>query len=112
GALFTVTISNSAGSATSSAAMLTVNPVTTTLQITTTQLPGGVLAGAYTSTLAATGGTSPYAWTLSNGALPKGLTLNNAGVISGTPSVAGAFSFTVQVKDAASNSASANLTIN
>ena len=46
GALFTVTISNSAGSATSSAAILTVNAVTSTLQITTTQLPGGTLAAA------------------------------------------------------------------
>jgi hypothetical protein len=112
GALFTVTISNSAGSATSSAAILTVNAVTSTLQITTTQLPGGTLAAAYTSTLAATGGTSPYSWTIARGTLPKGLTLNNAGAISGTPSVAGAFPFTVLVKDTATNSASANLTIN
>ena len=112
GALFTVAVTNSAGSATSSAATLTVNAVTSTLQITTTQLPGGILAGSYTSTLAATGGTPPYSWTLSGGTLPKGLTLSSAGAISGTPSVAGAFPFTVQVKDAASNSASANLTIN
>jgi len=112
GALFTVMVSNSAGSVTSSAAPLTVNAVTSTLKITTTQLPGGTLAGAYASTLAATGGTPPYAWSLSSGALPKGLILNSAGTISGTATVAGSSSFTVAVKDSTGALASANLSIN
>ena len=43
-----------------------------------------------------TGGISP-AWTLSSGALPPGLTLSTAGVLSGTPTQGGTFNFTVRV---------------
>ena len=111
GAQFTVVVSNAAGSATSSAATLTVNAAPT-LQITTSQLPGGFVSGAYASTLTATGGSTPYTWNLASGALPNGLALNAAGTISGTPSVAGSFPFTVQVKDAAAQSASRNFFIN
>src|SRR5208283_5146493 len=57
------------------------------LTITTASLPGGQLNLAYSQTLAATGGLAPYAWSISTGALPAGLTLNAAtGAISGTPS--------------------------
>src|SRR5580700_431144 len=112
GELFTVTVSNSAGSATSTAAMLTVDAVTSTLKITTAQLPAGTLANPYTSTLAATGGTPPYTWSLSSGVLPNGITMNSAGNISGSPTVAGTSPFTVVVKDSTGASASANLSIN
>jgi len=112
GELFTVTVSNSAGSATSTAARLTVNSVTSALQITTTQLPGGTLGGAYTSAVSATGGTSPYAWSISSGTLPTGVSLASSGAISGTPTVAGTFPFTIAVKDSTGASASANLSIN
>ena len=112
GELFTVTVSNSAGSATSTAALLTVNAVTSTLKITTAQLPAGTLANPYTSTLAATGGTPPYTWSLSSGALPSGLAMNSAGNISGSPTVAGTSPFTVILKDSTGASASANLSIN
>src|SRR5207248_1612505 len=111
GAQFTVVVSNAAGSATSSAAMLTVNAAST-LQITTAQLPGGAVAGTYSATLSATGGSTPYTWSLLSGTLPNGLTLNASGSLSGTPSLAGSFPFTVQVKDAAGLSASANFSIN
>jgi len=111
GAQFSLVVSNAAGSATSSAATLTVNAAST-LQVTTTQLPGGFVSGGYTSTLTATGGSTPYTWSLVSGTLPKGLTLNAGGSLSGTPSVAGSFPFTVQVKDAAAQSASRNFSIN
>jgi hypothetical protein len=112
GAPFSVVVSNSAGSVTSSVATLTVNSASTPLQISTLQLPGGFVAGGYSSTLAATGGSTPYSWTLLSGSLPNGLTLNAGGVLSGTPSLAGSFPFTVQVKDASSNTASRNFSIN
>ena len=49
------------------------------------------------------GGTGPYTWRVSDGALPSGLTLNAAtGVISGKPADRGVFIFTVEVKDSAS----------
>src|SRR5438477_595016 len=112
GGQFTVVVSNSAGSVTSSAAILTVNASIPPLQVTSSQLPGGTVASAYSATLSASGGTSPYSWSLSSGTLPTGLILSSSGTLSGTPTVAGAFPFTVAVNDAASGSASANLSIN
>jgi len=82
------------------------------LQISTAQLSGGFVSGGYSATLAATGGSTPYAWSLASGSLPNGLTLSSAGVLSGTPSLAGSFSFSIQVKDASSATASRNFSIN
>ncbi|HEV2350977.1 MAG TPA: putative Ig domain-containing protein [Terriglobia bacterium] len=76
------------------------------LTISTTAVPSGAAATAYSATLAASGGTSPYSWSVSSGALPTGLTLSTGGVISGTPSASGSYSFTAQVNDSASHSAS------
>ncbi len=70
----------------------------------------------YTATLAASGGTAPYTWSLAGGALPTGLILSSSGVITGTPTTTGTSSFTVRATDAgnptqtASNSLS--ITIN
>ncbi len=69
------------------------------VDITTTTLPGGEVSAAYSQALAASGGTTPYTWTLDSGALPDNLSLSAAGVISGTPTVAGTFNFTVKVTD-------------
>src|SRR5881398_2309522 len=112
GGQFTVVVSNSAGSATSSAAILTVNASIPPLQVTSSQLSGGTVGTAYSATLSASGGTSPYSWSVSSGTLPTGLSLSSSGALSGTPTVAGSFPFTVAVKDAASASASASLSIN
>lgn len=49
--------------------------------------------------LSATGGRTPYTWTVTSGALPGGLNLGADGSIMGTPSAAGTFSFTIQVAD-------------
>lgn len=67
--------------------------------ITTTTLPDGQVGTAYSQSLVATGGATPYTWTLASGALPDSLNLSSAGVISGTPTVAGTFNFTVKAKD-------------
>jgi hypothetical protein len=64
-------------------------------------LPGGVAGSAYRQSLSATGGTPPYAYLLSGGSLPPGVVLTAAGVLSGTPTAAGTYRFTVQVTDAA-----------
>jgi len=84
----------------------------TSLKVGTTSLPNATQSVAYSQTLVASGGTSPYSWSVSSGTLPTGLSLSSSGSVSGTPTVAGAFSFTVAVKDATSASASANLSIN
>jgi hypothetical protein len=69
-------------------------------QILTTELSDGQVGVAYEASLEASGGTEPYNWAIIDGALPDGLGLSaNSGVISGTPTQAGAFNFTVQVTD-------------
>ena len=67
--------------------------------ITTTTLPGGKAGDAYSQTLAATG-TAPITWSLESGSLPAGLTLSG-NTISGTPTAAGTFTFTVKASNAA-----------
>ncbi|MCX6874843.1 MAG: putative Ig domain-containing protein, partial [Verrucomicrobia bacterium] len=67
---------------------------------TPSPLPSGVKGTAYSQTLAATGGTTPYAWTIAAGTLPAGLSLSTAGVLSGTPTAAVVASFTVKVTGA------------
>jgi len=67
--------------------------------ITTASLPNGTVGTAYNQTLTATGVT-PITWSRENGSLPNGLTLSTAGVISGTPNTAGAYTFTVKATNA------------
>jgi hypothetical protein len=70
------------------------------LTITTTSLPDGVMNVAYTTTLAAFGGSTPYTWSISSGVLPSWAKLNaSTGVISGTPAGTGTTSFSVTVTD-------------
>jgi hypothetical protein len=83
--------------------------------ITTSSLPAGTQNTAYRATLAATGGTTPYTWSLTSGTLPTGLTLAaGTGVISGTPTATGTSNFTVKVSDANAQTATKalSLTIN
>ena len=68
--------------------------------------PDGEVGAAYSHTLTVTGGTAPYAWSVSAGSLPDGITLNaSSGLLSGTPTTAGKSSFTVMVTDAAGQTA-------
>jgi hypothetical protein len=61
--------------------------------------------------LQATGGQPPYSWSLLNGSLPSPLLLSPTGGITGTPTAIGTGIFTVQVIDAASNTADATFSI-
>ncbi len=63
-------------------------------------LPQAIQFTHYSQSLIGYGGTTPYKWFLLNGSLPPGLSLNvNTGVISGIPSEAGTYDFTVQMQD-------------
>ena len=69
------------------------------LTVTTDPLPSGELAVGYSATLAASGGRTLYHWSLISDSLPDGLTMNARGEISGMPTMAGTFWFTVRVSD-------------
>jgi large repetitive protein len=81
-------------------------------EILTTSLERAVLARNYASWIAVNGGTSPYQFSVASGSLPKGLKLNaTTGEISGKAKVLGKSSFSVEVRDANSNSTTSNLSI-
>jgi Flp pilus assembly secretin CpaC len=75
-----------------------------TLQIITVSVTAAQLGVPYSLQLSASGGVTPYTWSLAAGStLPTGLTLSPAGVISGTPTTSGSFTFTATVTDLAGN---------
>lgn len=80
---------------------------------TPSPLVNGCVGTFYCQTLTANGGTPPYVWSLSQSTLPNGLALSASGALSGQPTGAGAFNFTVRVTDSASVTATRafNLTI-
>lgn len=82
-----------------------------TIAISPTSLPEGQTGSAYSQTLAASGGTGPYTFALTSGALPVGLSLSSAGVISGTPTATGTTSFTVTATDSLSATGSWSYTL-
>jgi hypothetical protein len=82
------------------------------LSITTTSpLTPGTMNVAYTNTLQAAGGTSPYSWLVTAGNLPAGLALSGAGVLSGTPTASGTFNFSVTVTDSKQNTVTGPFTL-
>ncbi len=69
------------------------------IAILTSSLPDGYENQSYSAALEAEGGTAPYEWSIAAGALPNGLVLATEGTITGTPTTAGLFDFTVKVTD-------------
>lgn len=69
------------------------------IALTPTALGQGVRGRAYSMTLSASGGSAPYSYAITSGTLPVGLTLNTAGVLSGTPTVDGTFNVTITATD-------------
>jgi len=82
------------------------------LSIATGSLANGTVGIAYSQSIAATGGTPSYTWTIASGVLPAGLSLSASGVISGTPTTAGGpTSVTFKVTDSTGVSATSILSI-
>ncbi|MCL5671824.1 MAG: putative Ig domain-containing protein, partial [Acidobacteria bacterium] len=107
---FTVQVSDASAQTATKALSITVNPPPPS--ITTSTLLDGTEDIAYNAMLAASGGTTPYTWSIVSGGLPAGLTLaSSTGVISGTATGTGTSNFTVQVSDANSQTATKALSI-
>ncbi|EOE6860843.1 autotransporter domain-containing protein [Cronobacter dublinensis] len=103
--------SNSAGDSADATVSLTIlAPTTVTIAPASGALPSATTGSAWSQTLSATGGSAPYTWTAHG--LPAGITLNAAtGALSGTPTTAGSFTFSVTVKEAGNVSATASYTL-
>lgn len=100
---FTVTASDSAGTGPYTGARayaLIVDTPTIVLSPSAGALPGGTTGLAYSQSFGASGGTGPYTYSVT-GTLPTGLSLSSAGVLSGTPTAGGTFTFTVSATDSA-----------
>jgi formylglycine-generating enzyme required for sulfatase activity len=93
---FTVQATNTVGSDTK---QLSITITGDTPTITTEKLLNWIAGTAYSQTLAAVS-TTPVTWSLDSGTLPTGLSLAGTGIITGTPTAAGTFTFTVKATNA------------
>jgi hypothetical protein len=110
---YTLTCSSAASTAAIESVTLTVAPAVLAISGT---LPNGVVGVPFAQSIQATGGVAPFAWAVSSGALPAGLSLapstTNTVTLSGTPGAAmQAVTFAIQVTDAAHQTASQSFTI-
>jgi hypothetical protein len=108
-----VTVTDSVGNTASATDSLTVQA---TLAISSSAtLPGGVVATAYSVTLAATGGSGGYTWATNSAGSTSlaaiGLSLSSAGVVSGASPTLGTATFLGTVTDSASHTASLTFSV-
>jgi len=104
---FTVTVTvkdSAAGAVNTSSKQFSVTIAPPLLVITTASVPNGVVGTAYSATFLASGGVPPYTWSATG--LPPGLSLASNGALSGTPTAAGAPSFSVTARDSAGTAVS------
>ncbi len=109
--LFTVSMIDNSGYQPQRSYSMTIVPAS--LQITTSSLSNATVGVNYTNQLQASGGTTPYTWTLALGSqpLPAGLNIDTNGVISGMPTTAGTNNFIVRVTDHNSSTTTRALTL-
>ena len=100
---FTVTATDSSSPTQSVNQQFTLVINNVGLSITTTSLPNATVGAAYSASLQASGGTSPYTWTVASGStLPGWLTLSGSGNLTGIPTAAGTANFSLTVTDSSS----------
>jgi len=78
---------------------VTINPPVSAIVVSPATLPTLTAGNAFSQTLTSSGGTGPYSYGVQSGLLPPGLTLNSAGLLSGTPTQRGGYAFTVRSTD-------------
>jgi subtilase family serine protease len=92
-------------------AVLRVSPPTLPLSVVSARLPPALAGEPYSVQLVAVGGTPPYSWSISRGALPQGLVLGPDGEVSGEAMAVTAVTLEVRVDDAAGGSDLADIAI-
>ncbi len=97
---FEITATDAKGCSGSQSYTLVVNFNCQPITINPVSLAGGVQGAVFNQSLTATGGTTPYSFAVTSGALPSGLTLSSNGALSGTPTAIGSFNFTARAIDA------------
>ncbi|MBJ7438570.1 MAG: putative Ig domain-containing protein [Sphingopyxis sp.] len=78
---------------------ITITPPSSAIVVSPANLPTLTAGTPFSQTLSSTGGTGPYTYSLASGTFPLGLTLNGSGVLSGTPTQRGLYSFSVRSED-------------
>jgi CSLREA domain-containing protein len=106
---FTVQVDDGSSVPAPQALSITIIPA---VAITTNSLPAGEVGVSYSGTLSLSGGSGPFTWSLAGGSLPQGVTLSPAGILSGTPTAAGAPTATFRVTDALGGTSTKSLPIN
>lgn len=108
---FTVKVTDSGGLTATEAVTLAIVPGPS---LSFPAPPAGWTNTVYSNTLTVSGGTSPFAWSVSSGSPPPGINLSADGTLTGTPTATGTSSFTVKVTDANGQSATqaTSITIN
>jgi hypothetical protein len=97
---FTVTVTDRSNPAQTKSIPLSITISPSQLTITSSALPSGTAAVAYSQALHASGGIPAYIWSITSGSLPAGLSLAaGTGIISGTPTAGGTFTFVATVTD-------------
>src|ERR1017187_3417673 len=104
-----VQVTDASGHIATGAFSLTVTALTSaSLAITSSGLPSADASAAYTASLSASGGVTPYRWSLVTGALPPGIQLqNSSGFITGRTTRTGSYPISVKVTDASGHNATA-----
>ncbi len=102
---FTYTATGPGGTSSATTVTITVGAPTLTLSPSAGSLTAGQVSVAYSLSFSASGGASPYTYAMASGSLPPGLSLASTGALSGTPSTAGAYSFSVKATDSSTGTA-------
>lgn len=108
---FNISVSDNATHTAAREYTLSIAAARPAISITTASLAGGTAGTAYSAQISAAGGSGQYIFQVSSGNLPPGLTLSQAGIISGNPVDAGTYSFTITVKDTGSLTASKSFSL-